>query len=268
MTSDEWKDAHWLSHKWQHRTIDGRLFFGPSDSMSKWANRSDYPIRYFLWKTNRDVWADFDQWRCGQAQILSAAKALQEALATLSLEISGESDFDPEASIEWSFRQSAVAELDADEELLDCLDEGDTIDLIGAELGTPLTWQALGSLLALLHISDCVKHLEAGDMGMAGAFAIKAQMWQSNGRYQAGRISSEQMHKKRLAESGADAAHQENRRLRAVAIEAFLSGSWPSKMQAARVISKQVNRTELVVLRWIREHTRIDPEEGVTLPAE
>lgn len=256
MTTDEWKEENWPFVKWQFKTIGGRYFFGLEERDSKWSSRQDYPIRYFLWKTNRDVWRDFWHWQCTEAQVLAAATELQGAIATLSAEISYEADPDVNTSRESSLRVIATAELDADETLLNCLFEDEWIDLLGNDLGMSLTWEALGSLLALIHIADSVKHLDAHDIGMAGAFAIKAQMWQSQGRYQAGRLYSEQEQKRRLAESGADAAHLENRRVRALAIDAYLAGSWPSKMQAARVISGQVKRTEMVVMRWIREHLK------------
>jgi hypothetical protein len=122
----------------------------------------------------------------------------------------------------------------------------------------------LTAMLALVHVTEAVNLLGSGDMVMAGATTAKAIEWLLHGRFLRGksvmRPSIEWQQRRNLALSGADAAHSENRRLRQLALEIYTRGTWKSKMQAARKISEEVHRTEMVVLRWIREHHKKEHE--------
>jgi len=252
---EKWREATSLSYKWQYRTLGGVEFFGPSDGVDAWRSRPDYPLRYFLWKTNRDAWADLDQWRLSEETIQAAVGVLQNELQTLQLQIAEEELNEPEIAFRRTLIEVRTQELDADEILLDGLDEELFQSLITPAEGR-IEWDMLTTMLALVHVADGVQMLGRGDPSMAGAHAIKAQDWLLFGRYLRGKAMDEWGQKRALAVSGADAAHSENRRLRKMAIEMYSARSWPSKMQAARVISTEVHRTELVVLRWIRAHTR------------
>ena len=182
-------------------------------------------------------------------------RAMENELQVLQLQISEAELDDPERDFNRTLRETKTQELDADETLMDCLDET-WLQTLTESAGIALEWDMLTSILALLHVSDCVRQLDCGDLPMAGAHAIKAQDWLRHGQYWRGKATDEWVQKRNLAISGADAAHLENRRLRQRAIELYAARTWPSKMQAARVISVEVHRTELVVLRWIRDHTR------------
>lgn len=268
MNFDAFKSEHWLSYRWHFQTIDRQVFFAPIESLPEKFSGPDFPLRFFLARINRDLWSDFDRWRISDVKILSTASALREMTETISQEFRDGDGDDDEFLPHWSLRHDAVLELASFDEVVSSIYVDDGLQRLNDLLGTPLSWDALGSLMALLHIADGVRHLESKDLGMAGAYAISAQMWQSEGRYQSGRLSSEQIQKRQLAASGADALHRENRRVRKQAIETYVSKTWPSKMQAARVIAQEVHRTELVVMRWIREHHKGSSRDDITLPAE
>jgi len=255
MTSDEWKEANSLYFKRQYITLDGTRFFGPPGSTDAWNRRADFPLRYFLWQTNGSAWDDLDWFGLSEATVQACAAELVKELDALNLEIAEYETEDPDNEFPRTLVETRIKELDADEMLIEYLEE-ELLESLGEEIGIPLEADMLTTMLALMHVSDGVKCLERNDLAMAGAYAIKAQSWLLTGRHARGRSTFERVRKQQLATSGSDATHAENRRLRKLAIERYNAGTWPSKMEAARKISAEVNRTEMVVMRWIREDLR------------
>lgn len=253
--AEEWREASSLSYKWQYKSLDGTRFFAsPASAAGGWRTRADYPLRYFFWKINRDAWQDLEHWRFSERTVRLCVEALKRELDKLNIEIA-ESELEDSEPRNKTLIETRTDEIDADEILLESLEE-DWFNSLVETTGFELEWDMLTTVLALLHVAEGVKLLDIGDVHMAGAHAVKGQHWLLFGRFLRGRATHEWLHKRQLAMSGADAAHAENRRLRKLAIERYSSKTWPSKMQAARIISAEVNKTELVVLRWIREHTR------------
>jgi hypothetical protein len=258
---DEWRDEHYPHHAHQFITLRGQTFFGhPSEQ--KWSRNEDYPLRYYLWKINRDAWLNLRDWRVPKDAVFGCVALLEELMADMAVDADAfekefvEGDLAGAASSP-SVAQAWTHELDlfeswADSDYLTY----ELIDQWGNEFQIEPAWGMFDSAAALIHVTNAVEALDRKDYVSAGALAVRARDSHFAGLVERGAEVNEWLAKKMLARQGASAAHEENRRLRAQALTTYEAGSWPSKMQAARVISKQVNRTELVVLRWIREHTR------------
>jgi hypothetical protein len=251
------------------RTIEGEVFFAGVDGRDAWYQSSDYPLRYFLARTSRDAWIALDDRGLKEAAIVRAAKAVRHELSAYSK--SSKAFEDSEAITETGAEDLPILlplhcewthDLDSDEVVMDSLDEAWLLTL-SKVCRVQLDWDLVTYVFALHHVSEAVQLLSSKQVVKAGAVAIKARdwLWWANS---ARMISqSKWLSRREVSRKGATAAHVENRKVRVRAIEIYSARKWPSKMQAARTIASEIHRTELVVLRWIREF-----HKGVTVQAE
>ncbi len=257
---DEFREQHFKHHARQYLTLTDACFFGDPHS-PQWSGRSDYPLRYFLWKINRDAWLNLWDWRVEIEAVFACVDILEGLLLEMAADAEALEEFDddenPAGTRVRSVTQVWTRELDAFESWEETgYLTVETCEEWGNRFGFQPAWGMFDAAMALIHVTNAVDALDRGDAISAGALAIKARDSHFVGLVERGEGVTDWLARHRLARKGADKAHVDNRRLKAEAIELYEAGTWPSKMQAARVISKQVNRTEMVVLRWIREHTR------------
>lgn len=107
--------------------------------------------------------------------------------------------------------------------------------------------------IALAFCGQAARNHFAGEEQRAWTYAFDAAIWLGN--------TLSALHDKllppqpsSLSENGrraADVRHEENRKVRAKAIQMFLDGRFSSKNQAAVEISKKVARSHAVVRRWL-----------------
>jgi len=262
---ESYRESISLSYKWQFKTLNGEKFFGPRGGEGDWERMVDYPIRFFLWKSNREVWKRLDFWKMSEEVVLSASPIVALEFEQLRSEFSG-AEFDDEGEvidpsegaaslIPPSLVKLRTLELESESHLLHYVSD-DCLAGMTEQVGSTVRWAHVIALQALNCVQSGVNFLNGKDIAMAGAAAIKAREWLLELNFEVGYEVSADDSKRELALKGANAAHAENRRVKGKAIELYEAGSWPSYMQAARVISAQVHRAELVVLRWISEHRR------------
>ncbi|MEH0164461.1 hypothetical protein [Roseateles microcysteis] len=257
----DFRNEYYPHHAQQYLTLRHEPFFGVEGDSSEWTRRADYPLRYFLWKINRDAWLNLGDWRISVDAVRACVAILENLLADMAADaelLSEDADEEDECCpSQITLIQAQTLELDAFGSWADV--EHLTSELVeewGAEFKITPALEMFDAVMALIHVTASVDALDRGDTFAASALAIKARESYFFGLLERGEQAREWVTRWRMAREGADRAHEGNRRLKAEALTLFDNGSWPSKMQAARAISKQVNRTELVVLRWIREHTR------------
>jgi hypothetical protein len=123
--------------------------------------------------------------------------------------------------------------------------------------GPEWTWAHIYTVLSLWCVDESAAFLNRGEL-------MKASEWRSYAaRYSRYATTFDEATPKpstdqvlQFSKLGSDARHAENRRVKAHAIELFMSKTWKSQAAAARQIAAQVHRTELVVMGWLREHRK------------
>ncbi len=268
-TEGEWGWARWRGD----RTLEGEQFFGGSGTRGNWQDRSDYPLRFFLAETSRDAWEALQDPPNGLSEkaVLAVAGAIRHELDDFSKEryadleneqINDDSEV-PDVPAPLPLVCQWTHDLDADEIVMENL-EDDWLTDFSSACGVDIDWDVVTFVFALHHVSNAVRLLNEKQTVKVGALAIKARDWYWWGKQGRLAATAKWIDRTERARGGADAAHAENRRVRLLAMEIYASRKWPSKMQAARVIAGKVHRTEMVVLRWIRELSK----EGVTVRAQ
>jgi hypothetical protein len=263
--ANNWVDEHFPHHARQYLTLRNEPFFGVDGGAGDWHRRADYPLRYFLWKINRDAWINLWDWRVGIDAVVGCVGLLENLLAEMAADAELIPDDDDEEDECSSFTASLVQVQTLELDAFDSWAEVEALspELVeqwGSEFKIDPASGMFDAVMALIHVTAAVDAIDRGDAFAAGALAIKARDAYFLGLVERGEGAREYVTRWHMAREGANRAHEGNRRLKAEALVLFDKGTWPSKMQAARAISKQVNRTELVVLRWIREHTRQLPD--------
>ncbi|MDP1672842.1 MAG: hypothetical protein Q8L65_06955 [Burkholderiales bacterium] len=128
-----------------------------------------------------------------------------------------------------------------------------------SEEGKHWQWSDINFAAALVAVDYSARHLMADEPYKAGAWCATAYEHYGMGLG----LSWSDNAATELAKIGANHRHAKNRETKANAIKIYESRTWPSQNEAARKIAREVNITEFVVLRWIREHRKKS-----TLPAE
>nr|WP_314862553.1 hypothetical protein [uncultured Undibacterium sp.] len=109
-------------------------------------------------------------------------------------------------------------------------------------------WKEIYGVMALLSIDESIEYISCFEPYKAASWALRATELINFGGLGGFEIESN------FSPKGIAARHAQNREMKKKGIELYLEKKWVSKADAARRISPQVNRTEGVVLRWIREH--------------
>ena len=138
----------------------------------------------------------------------------------------------------------------------------DTSDLLDSI--SPWTWGDVAGILALWCIDEAATYLNSHQPYKAAAWAIIAERysgWQASySPHISSNPDSQSIVGSLFSAQGLAIRHAKNRAVKAQAIQTFESRSWRSQAEAARKISTQVNRTEKVVEKWLREYRKTKNE--------
>ena len=131
-------------------------------------------------------------------------------------------------------------------------------------------WSEVYGITSLWCVDEATAHLNRGSVFKALSWLLKAERyyeWFRAGDSERKLLSDV---KSDFSKQGLDTRHADNRRVRARALEIYAGKTWKSQADAARRISLEVNRTELVVMRWIRDYKKNNhsTDSGSPLPGE
>lgn len=121
-----------------------------------------------------------------------------------------------------------------------------------------LDWPEIGAIAGLWAIDEAAFHIENNQPYKAASWALRAAKhieWMTYDE-----TSHKSIHD--VSRMGTFARHAPNRAARAKAVEIYRSRDWVSLAAAARNIAPQVAKTELAVLRWLREHRKNHTSAG------
>ncbi len=118
------------------------------------------------------------------------------------------------------------------------------------------TWAHVYDFLALLTIDSALSHVRRKEPFKAAVTAARASEYHGTATAVRWAQTAETAVVSTLGKRGSDVRHSSNRAAKDEAIQLYLSKTWTSQAQAARVIGARVNKTERVVEKWFREHRR------------
>lgn len=145
----------------------------------------------------------------------------------------------------------------------------DTSDLL--QEGSGWTWGDVAGILGLWCIDEAITHINANEPYKAASWAMYAdryEEWQFHYSEWQNDLKNTESQSSAFSRLGLDARHSQNRAVKAAALSLYTSKQWRSQAEAARRISLEVNRTELVVMRWIREYRKgnTSTDTGTSIP--
>jgi hypothetical protein len=264
------------------------------DSDSKTENyRFDetYPLRFHLRQLSRYIWYDLLKEGKREQDVLHAANVVQREFAnylSASAMEYGEGDGEPKISSRMSSYQKVGSEFLAEhrdvQRKIRRLDERElearipplgkwyihTDPTIGLELveddwlqnkelwlvEQDWTWAHVYDFLALLTIDSALSNAKRGQPFKAAVTAARASEYHGTATAVRWAQTAEAAAVSTLGKRGSDVRHSSNRAAKDEAIQLYLSKTWTSQAQAARVIGTKVNKTERVVEKWLREYRK------------
>ncbi len=233
-----------------------------------------YPLRHELALMNRSVVASLKRNNRSTSEIIYAANTLKESFWWALDGIKASYD-DEELSDELieDYNTGSTAPEKKNQNLrhweiysnplniLEVLPDNwlNTVDLWGTK--ETCTWKEVYAVMTLLSVDESVDYISNGVPYKASSWAIRAGLFieLSGLRFQDEKNSPLSAY----SIEAADVRHAQNRAMKKKGIDLYLEKKWSSRAEAARRISPQVNRTQDVVERWIREY-----HKKVPLPAE
>jgi hypothetical protein len=269
------------------KTVFGQVI----DSDSKTENyRFDetYPLRFHLRQLSRYIWYDLLKEGKREQDVLHAANVVQREFANY-LSASAMDDGEGDGVLEiisqnqelgskflaehWDV-QRKIRRLDESEVEVRIPPLGkwyiQTDPTIGLELveddwlqnkelwqvEQDWTWAHVYDFLALLTIDSALSNAKRGQPFKAAVTAARASEYHGTATAVRWAQTAEAAAVSTLGKRGSDVRHSSNRAAKDEAIQLYLSKTWTSQAQAARVIGTKVNKTERVVEKWLREYRK------------
>ena len=118
------------------------------------------------------------------------------------------------------------------------------------------TWAHVYDFLALLTIDSALSYVHEEEAFKAAVTAARASEYHGTATAVRWAQTAEAAAVSTLGKRGSDVRHSSNRAAKDEAIQLYVSKTWTSQAQAARLIGAKVNKTERVVEKWIREYRR------------
>jgi hypothetical protein len=257
------------------KTVLGQVIDSDSETEN---NRFDetYPLRFHLRQLSRYIWYELLKESKREQDVLHAVNVVKREFAEYfeygKVEISCHRDASSEiVRGYWDVRQGMRKESDAELRSSPlggwCINTDPTIGFEFVEddwlqnkelwqVEQDWTWAHAYDFLALLTIDSALWQIQRGEPFKAAVTAARASEYHGTATAVRWAQMAEAAAVSTLGRRGSDVRHSSNRAAKDDAIQLYLSKTWTSQAQAARVIGAKVSKTERVVEKWLREYKR------------